>query len=109
MAESRSVIIVGVGPFMSSSLAHRLAAQNWKIALLSRSQEKLDTLAKALKGKHPNASISTDAVDAGDADGLLKALSKAKEGLGAVDVLCYNAARVGMRFGGLTLFEGYKG
>ena len=113
MAESLSIIVVGVGPFISSSLAHKLAAKGWKIALLSRSQEKLDALAKALKDKHPHASILTDTVDAGDADALLAALSKAKEGLGSVDVLCYNAARVGMypclygvQFPGELTFDG---
>jgi short-subunit dehydrogenase len=95
MTNSRSIIIVGVGPFISYSLAYKLAAQGWSMALLSRSQEKLDTLAKALKDKHPNASIVTEAVDAGDANAFLKALSKAKKELGSIDVLCYNAARVG--------------
>jgi short-subunit dehydrogenase len=95
MTNSRSIIIVGVGPFISYSLAYKLAAQGWSMALLSRSQEKLDTLAKALKDKHPNASIVTEAVDAGDTNAFLKALSKAKKELGSVDVLCYNAARVG--------------
>lgn len=102
MAESRSIIIVGVGPFISCSLAYRLAAQGWKIALLSRSPEKLDNLAKALKDKHPDARIVTDTVDAGDASVFSQALSKAKRELGSVDVLCYNAARVGEWFKGET-------
>lgn len=98
MTDSRSIIIVGVGPFISYSLANKLAAQGWKLALLSRSQEKLDAVAEALKDKHQNAKIVTQAVNAGDANALLHALSRAKAELGSVDVLCYNAARVGKRF-----------
>ena len=108
MADSRSIIIVGVGPFISSALAHRLAAQNWKIALLSRSQEKLETSAGALKDKHPNATILTETVDAGDSSGFSKALSRAKERLGSVDVLCYNAARVGMSYSSLIQLRAGK-
>jgi short-subunit dehydrogenase len=74
MADSRSIIIVGVGPFISHSLAYRLAALGWKIALLSRSQEKLNTLAEALKNKHPNTSILTEVIDAGDANAFLQAV-----------------------------------
>ena len=95
MVDSRSIIIVGVGPLISSSLAHRLAAQGWKIALLSRSQDKLDALAKALKDKHPDVTVVTHVVDAGDANAFLHALSETKAELRSVDVLCYNAARVG--------------
>jgi len=95
MADSRSVIIVGVGPLISSSLAHRLAALGWKIALLSRSQDKLDALAKALKDKHPDVTVVTHVVDAGDVNVFLHALSETKTELGSVDALCYNAARVG--------------
>ena len=80
---------------MSSSLAHRLAAQGWKIALLSRSQDKLDALAKALKDKHPDVTVVTHAVDAGDVNALLHSLSETKAELTSIDVLCYNAARVG--------------
>ena len=105
MADSRSIIIVGVGPFISYSLAYKLAAQGWRIALLSRSQEKLDSLTKLLKDKYPKASIMTTAVDAGDTNAFLQALSRAKQELGSVDVLCYNAARVGKCFGRLSSFE----
>jgi short-subunit dehydrogenase len=98
IADSRSIIIVGVGPFISSSLAHRLASQGWKIALLSRSQDKLDALAKTLKDKYPDVTVVTHAVDAGDVNAFLHALSESKAELCSVDVLCYNAARVGKLF-----------
>jgi short-subunit dehydrogenase len=96
MMEPRSIIIVGVGPFISSSLAHRLATEGWNIALLSRSQDKLLALAEELdKHKAPNAKLVTKVVDAGDPPALLKALEECKNEMGAVDVICYNAAKVG--------------
>jgi len=94
--DPRSIIIVGVGPFISTSLAHRLATEGWNIALLSRSQDKLLALAEELdKYKASNAKIITKVVDAGDSAALLKALEECKREMGAVDVVCYNAAKVG--------------
>jgi short-subunit dehydrogenase len=96
MVVSRSIIIVGVGPFISTSLARRLAIEGWNIALLSRSQDKLLDLAEELsKHKTSDAKIFTKAVDAGNAAALLQALEESKSELGMVDVVCYNAARVG--------------
>jgi len=47
---------------MSTSLAHRLAIDGWNVALLSRSQDKLRTLAEELsKHKASNAKIFTKA------------------------------------------------
>ena len=91
-----SVIIVGVGPFISMSLARRLAAAGWNVALLSRSQEKLNIFAAELeKTKKPGAKIVTRAVDAANPQELVQALEEIKQKLDAIDVLCYNAARVG--------------
>lgn len=96
MSGTRSIIIVGVGPFISTSLARRLAVEGWNIALLSRSHDKLRALAEELnKQKAENAKILVKAVDAGDAGALLQALEASKKELGSVDVVCYNAARVG--------------
>ena len=96
MSTSRSIIIVGVGPLISTSLARKLAVERWSIALLSRSHDKLRALAEELnKQKAANAKILVKAVDAGDAPALLQALEESKNELGSVDVVCYNAARVG--------------
>ena len=65
MSSARSIIIVGVGPFISTSLARRLAVEGWNIALLSRSHDKLRALAEELnKQKAENAKILVKAVDA---------------------------------------------
>jgi short-subunit dehydrogenase len=93
--DAQSIIIVGVGPFISASLARRLASKGWNIALLSRSAETSSSLAKELKEASPNIRIITKSVDAGDAGALLEKLSEAKKELGQVDVVCYNAGRVG--------------
>ena len=95
MAQPRSIIIVGVGPSISSSLARKLAGLKWNIALISRSQTRLESLAFELEKQHPDGKIATFAGDAGDAMALTRALDDAKSALGPIDVLCYNAARVG--------------
>ena len=95
MSQSHSIIIVGVGPFISSSLARKLAGLGWNIALISRSHAKLDRLAKELETQHGKGKVVTFSADAGDASKLTKALEDASSALGPIDVLCYNAARVG--------------
>jgi len=90
-----AIVIVGVGPFISSSLARKLVAQGWNVALLSRSRDKLDALASELKELKPNAKIVTYPVDVTKVAGFLQALDASKKELGSIDVLCYNAARVG--------------
>jgi NADP-dependent 3-hydroxy acid dehydrogenase YdfG len=94
--DAQSIIIVGAGPFISTSLARRLAIEGWNVALLSRSLENLLALAEDLdKHKASNAKLITKVVDAGDSPALLKALEECKNEMGAVDVVCYNAAKVG--------------
>jgi len=96
MTDSKTCIIAGVGPFISSSLARILVIQGWSIALISRSQGKLEALTKELQElKQSNAKVVTHEVDVGDSNGFLQALDTSKNELGSVDVLCYNAARVG--------------
>ena len=92
-----SIIIVGVGPFVSLSLTRRLASLGWRIALISRSEEKLEMVAKAAKSaiSSSEAPIFCQIADAGDPAQLMKALDRSRETLGSVDCVLYNAARVG--------------
>ena len=77
--------ILGVGPGNGCALARRFAAGGYEIALLSRSQDKLDHYAAQLGG------AATFACDARDPDSLRAALAAVADGPGPVDVLCYNA------------------
>lgn len=94
---NRHIIIVGAGPFISRSLTHYLASQNWRIVLISRTEQKLQAYAAETAQLHPSAPpVITRAADASDPSTLLSALDWAASQLGGkVDVLCYNAAVVG--------------
>ncbi|KFY27867.1 hypothetical protein V493_03257 [Pseudogymnoascus sp. VKM F-4281 (FW-2241)] len=93
---NRHIIIVGAGPFMSRSLSHYLASQNWRIILISRTEEKLQVYAAETAKLYPTAPpILTRTADASDPSSILPALDWAASQLnGKVDVLCYNAAVV---------------
>lgn len=94
---NRHIIIVGAGPLISRSLSHYLARQNWRIVLISRTEQKLQTYAAETAKLYPSAPpVLTRTADASDPSSLLSALDWAASQLGGkVDVLCYNAAIVG--------------
>ncbi|OBT71222.1 hypothetical protein VF21_09890 [Pseudogymnoascus sp. 05NY08] len=91
---NRHIIIVGAGPFISRSLTHYLASQNWRIVLISRTEKKLQAYAAETAKLCPSAPpVLTRTADASDPANLLAALDWAASQLdGKVDVLCYNAA-----------------
>ena len=67
MAQPRSIIIVGVGLLISPSLARKVAALEWSIALISRSQARFDGMALELTKQRSNGKFVSFAADAGDA------------------------------------------
>ncbi len=77
--------IIGVGPGNGMALARRFAAGGYDLALMSRSQEKLDMFKSQL------ADANTFPCDARDADSVRRAFKQVQETMGPVDVLCYNA------------------
>lgn len=81
---------------MSLSLSRKLAALGWDIALISRSEDKLKMVQDRVQEDGSKARVLARAADAGRPAQLREALDWAKKELsGKVDVLCYNAARVG--------------
>lgn len=93
---ARSIIIIGVGPFVSRSLAVKMASLGWHMVLISRSIDKLeDVAAAARKAAGRDTMVLCRTADAGEPAQLLAALDWASKQLGFVDCVCYNAARVG--------------
>lgn len=90
---TQSAIIIGVGPFVSRSVSLYLAGQNYQIGLISRTEANIDKLATELRDN--GSTVHTQAADAGNAASLESALDTLATKLGGVDVLVYNAARVG--------------
>ncbi|KAI9759426.1 MAG: hypothetical protein M4579_002340 [Chaenotheca gracillima] len=97
MADHRSMIIVGVGPLVSLSLCCKLASEGWHLGLVSRSVERLASFAEQIRQSTGDESLKLvfKAADGGQPEALAEALDWTKKELGSVDVLCYNAARVG--------------
>lgn len=95
--EPPTAVIVGVGPFTSLSLGRKLASLGWNIGLISRSEDGLKKYAADMRShaSHKNQKIIFRAADAVNRRAICAALEWAKNELGKIDVLCYNAARVG--------------
>lgn len=93
---AKSAIIVGAGPFISLSLAKSLAEKSYNIGLISRTASKLQEYASEIEKQFSSVKVVVHAADAGESEGLTKALDAVKAKLGEPDILCYNAARVGM-------------
>ncbi|KAF4553724.1 Short chain dehydrogenase-like protein 60 [Elsinoe fawcettii] len=94
MPTTQTAIIIGVGPFISRSLALHLASQSYSIGLITRSESTLFSLSSEISSLQPTAKIHTYAADASNTTSLLAALDALKTKLSHVDVLIYNAARV---------------
>ena len=78
-------LIVGAGPGISSSFARKLAARGIKLALASRSTEKLSGLAA-------ETGAITIACDAGKSESVTAAFETVDRELGGVDLVLFNAS-----------------
>lgn len=82
--------IVGAGPGLGLAVARRFGREGFKVALVARTQEKLEALAAELGGEGIEA--AGFAGDILDRPSLAAALSRVQEHFGAVDVLSYSPA-----------------
>lgn len=90
----KSIIIVGMGPGLSLSIARRFGKEGFQVGMISRNLEKLQEMKHILEA---DGIVSYGAVaDASDGSSLTKALDALKESLGSVDVLHYNAVDMRM-------------
>ncbi len=85
----KSMIIVGMGPGMSTGMAERFGREGFKIGMISRSAEKLAGYQSRLAGMGIESHYAP--ADVADTDALLQAVQILKEKLGGLDVLNYNA------------------
>ncbi|HVV08357.1 SDR family NAD(P)-dependent oxidoreductase [Amycolatopsis sp.] len=85
-----TIAIVGAGPGLGLSIAKAFGDNGFSAALVSRTQEKLDTLAAELKEAGIEAAGFT--ADVMDPASVAAAFDRIKERFGAVDVLEYSPA-----------------
>ena len=78
-------VVVGVGPGNGAAFARRFAKEGYRVALLARSTELTQQLARELPGSKAYA------CDVGDAASVERAFSAIRGELGDADVMVYNA------------------
>jgi NAD(P)-dependent dehydrogenase (short-subunit alcohol dehydrogenase family) len=84
-------LITGASRGLGAALAHRLAADGWKLVLDARGGDALDDLVKALPDAGAVVAIAGDVADARHRDELVAACER----LGGLDALVNNASILG--------------
>ncbi|KQX75067.1 SDR family oxidoreductase [Aeromicrobium sp. Root472D3] len=85
-----TIAIVGAGPGLGLAIARVFGEQGFSVALISRTQSRLDELAETLGDEGIEA--RGFASDVMDRDSLAAALASAKESFGSIDVLEFSPA-----------------
>ncbi len=83
--DSKTCVIVGVGPGNGAACARKFASQGYRVALLARNEAFLMDLENDIKGSKAYA------CDVTDLDGFSQALRQIRQDMGPVEVLVYNA------------------
>ena len=86
---SRTVVIVGFGPGVSTSVAKKFGAEGFSVALIARNEERLASGVQALESDGVTAAAFQ--ADAGNPESIREAISKARRQLGPITVLHWNA------------------
>ncbi|MEM9623271.1 MAG: SDR family NAD(P)-dependent oxidoreductase [Pseudomonadota bacterium] len=82
---SKCCLITGVGPGTGTALVRRFAEDGYRVAMLARSEDRLQDLAQEAQGAEPFV------CDVSDSDSLTNTYNAVKETLGAPQVIVHNA------------------
>lgn len=85
---SKTIAIVGAGPGVGLAVAERFGRAGFKVALLARNAERLDTMVQGLAGQGIEAKAFV--ADMLDRASLVQALAAAATALGPIEVLVYS-------------------
>lgn len=83
-----TIAIIGAGQGLGLAVARRFGAEGFSVGLLSRNQERVDGLAATLRGEGVPA--QGFAADVRDPASIARALERATESLGPIEVLQYS-------------------
>jgi 3-oxoacyl-[acyl-carrier protein] reductase len=83
--DGRVALVMGASKGLGKGVAGALAAEGAKVAIASRSRERLDATVEELKGE-----VSGFVADAGDLDGLAELVAEVEGDLGPIDILVAN-------------------
>ncbi len=93
---SKTIVIVGFGPGVSTSVAERFGAEGYSVALVARSEHRLAAGVEALKLKGITAAAFP--ADASDPAAITRTIGRINVELGSVSVIHWNAFS-GQNFG----------
>jgi NADP-dependent 3-hydroxy acid dehydrogenase YdfG len=83
------ILIVGFGPGISSAVAEKFGKSGFSVALVARNEQRLAAGVQALKAKSVDAAAFP--ADAGDPASIRAAIRKARDAMGPVTVIHWNA------------------
>jgi NAD(P)-dependent dehydrogenase (short-subunit alcohol dehydrogenase family) len=89
MFMSKTIIVVGYGPGISTGVAETFGAKGFNVALVGRTKERLDAGVAALKARGITAGGFV--ADAGDPASITSAIDAVRTELGAIHALHWNA------------------
>ena len=86
---AKTIVVVGYGPGVSNAVAQAFGAEGFAVALVARNRERLAAGVAALQAKGVAAAACP--ADAGDPAAIAAAIGKAREALGPIGAIHWNA------------------
>jgi NADP-dependent 3-hydroxy acid dehydrogenase YdfG len=86
---AKTILIAGYGPGISNAVAEKFGAEGYQIALIGRTQAKLDAGVKALGEK--NIKAEAFVADLGDVATVKSTVGKVREKLGPISIIQWSA------------------
>jgi len=86
---SKTIVVVGFGPGISTAVAEKFGAEGFSVALVARSEERLAAGVLALKAK--GVAAAAFAADASDPAAMRKAIGRVRAELGPIAAIHWNA------------------
>lgn len=85
------IAVVGAGPGIGEAVARRFNAEGFIVALLARTEDKLQTMAQGIDADYGKGTARYYITDLRVEDSVIASFKKIREELGPVQVLVYNA------------------
>ncbi|CAN9340780.1 unnamed protein product [Alternaria alternata] len=85
------IAVVGAGPGIGEAVAHRFAAEGFVVALLARTEEALQTIAKNINSDVSTSTAHYYITDLRIKDTVILSFKRIREELSSINVLVYNA------------------
>ena len=86
---AKTIVVVGFGPGISTSVARKFGSEGFSVALIARNEKRLALGVEALKANGIQAAAFT--ADAGHPAAIREAVAKARKELGPISVMQWNA------------------